>query len=261
MLSSNNRLLPLFNLIGLILTLVMNYLSTALPLAGRTPGGVSDAFPNLFAPAGFTFAIWGIIYLLLIGFIVYQIRYLNRTEKPVFLSKIGWLFVVSCLANSLWLLAWHHLHIGLAMLIMLIILGSLLMIYLKLDIGRGSPTTGIKWLVHLPFSIYLGWITVATIANTTILLVSLGWDGQPGGEAFWAAVTIAAAVGVNLWALVSRKDIGFGMVGLWALYGIHQKRITDLTAADGLVETAAFVGMLMIAAGILYAGIKRLSGK
>jgi hypothetical protein len=250
------KLLPLFNLLAFVGVLAMNYLATALPIAGRTPGEVSDMFPNLFAPAGFTFAIWGVIYLLLAGFAIYQVRYLNK-PLPVFLEKIGWLFVLSCAANATWLLAWHHLQIGLAMLIMLVILGSLLGIYLRLGVGKASVSSGERWFVHLPFSVYLGWITVATIANATILLVSLGWNGEPPGAQFWAVLVIAAALAAGLWALLSRRDFAFTLVGAWALWGIYQKRIADTGSTDSIVETAAIAGMVMLAVGILYRIFKR----
>lgn len=243
--------LVIANIIMLVFVLVMNYLANALPIAGRTPAQVSDMFPTLFTPAGFTFSIWGIIYLLLIGFAVYQARFLGK-EAPVFMEKIGWLFVLSCVANAGWLLAFHHLKIGLSMLIMLAILGSLLTIYLRLDVGKSAAVPAERWLVRLPFSVYLGWITVATIANTSILLTHLGWSGQPGGAQFWTVVVIAAAVVVGLLALVFRSDIGFGMVILWALFGIFSKRAADLGSEDGMVEIAAIAGMVVMGLGIIY---------
>lgn len=249
--------LPIFNAIGFALVLVMNYLATALPLAGRNTGEISDLYPNLFAPAGFTFAIWGIIYLLLLLFIIYQIRYTGKKEQPLFLEKIGWLFFISCLANASWLLAWHHLKIGVALIIMLVILGSLFNIYIRLNIGKTTTTKTKKWLVHLPFSVYLGWITVATIANSTIFLVSIGWDGQPLNAVYWTIITIAAAVSINLWALWSRKDFAFALVGIWALWGIFQKRIGDLSVDDGAIETATLIGMILIAIGIIFTFFKR----
>lgn len=258
--TKTNSYLPIFNLLAFIFVIVLNYLANALPLAGRSTGEISDLYPNLFAPAGFTFAIWGIIYLLLTVFIIYQLKFTGKKEQPVFLQKIGWLFILSCLANGTWLVAWHHLKTGIALLIMFVILGSLATIYLRLDTGRRATGAAEKWLVQLPFSVYLGWITVATIANITIFLVSLGWNGQPPGAAFWAVVTIAAAVGVNLWALWSRQDIAFSLVGAWALWGIFQKRISDFSTPDGAVETAAITGMALLALGILFQIIKRKFG-
>ena len=241
----------LANAFALAAVLVVNYLATALPIAGRTPGGVSDLFPTLFTPAGFTFAIWGVIYLLLLGFSVYQFRFLNK-PLPIFLQKTGWLFVLSCTANIAWLMAFHHLQIGLSMLLMLLLLGSLLTIYLRLE----TEGTAQRWLVRLPFSVYLGWGTVATIAHASILLTQLGWGGEPGGAQFWTVGVLAAAVGIGLWAIFSRQDFGFALVIVWALFGIFSKRTADSNAADGAVETAALFGMGLLGAGIIYRLLK-----
>lgn len=246
----------LLNLLSLITVLVMNYLANALPIAGRRTGEMSDLFPNLFTPVGFTFSIWGVIYLLLLGFAIYQIRFFGK-PAPDFLQKTGWLFGFSCLANVGWLLAFHHLQIGLSMLIMLVLLGSLMAIYLRLDIGKAAALPAERWLVHLPFSVYLGWISVATIANAAILLTHLGWDGEPGGQPFWTLLTLAAAVGLGLAAIFKRRDFAYSLVMVWALFGIYSKRIANTIDQDGMVEVAAIVGMAAIGLGIVYSLVKR----
>ncbi len=244
------------NIFMLAVVLVMNYLANALPIAGRTPKEVSDMFPTLFTPAGFTFAIWGVIYLLLIGFVVYQARFWNK-EPPAFFDKISWLFVISCIANAAWLPAFHSLQIGLAMGIMLVLLGSLLVIYLRLDIGKAAAFPAERWLVHLPFSIYLGWITVASIANASILLTHFGWNGEPGGPQIWTVIMISAAVILGIWALFARRDFGYAAVLVWALYGINSQRIANLSTDDGMVEMATLIGIgLLVIVGI-YRLIKR----
>lgn len=244
------------NIFMLAVVLVMNYLANALPIAGRTPKEVSDMFPTLFTPAGFTFAIWGVIYLLLIGFAVYQARFWNK-EEPVFFDKIGWLFVLSCIANAAWLPAFHSLNISLALGIILVLLGSLLVIYLRLDIGKAAAFPAERWLVHLPFSVYLGWLTVATIANASILLSHLGWNGEPGGPQIWTMVMIGAAVALGVWALFARRDFGYAGVLVWALYGIHAQRIADVGTEDGLVEMATLVGIGILVIVGIYRLIKR----
>jgi hypothetical protein len=244
------RPIILANIVFLALVLVMNYLANALPIAGRTPKEVSDMFPTLFTPAPFTFAIWGVIYLLLIGFVVYQARFWSK-EAPGFFHKIGWLFVLSCVANAAWLPAFHTLHIGLAMGIILVLFGSLLTIYLRLDIGKAPAFPAERWLVNLPFSVYLGWLTVATIANASILLTQLGWQGEPGGPQVWTVVMIAAATVLGVWALFARRDFGYAAVLVWALYGIRSQRMADLAAADAMVEMATLVGIgLLVLVGI-----------
>lgn len=241
----------IFNALAFVAVLVVNYLATALPIAGRTPGDVSDMFPTLFTPAGFTFAIWGVIYLLLLGFVIYSARFWGR-PVPVFLQKTGWLFVLSCAANIAWLLAFHHLQIGLSMLLMLLLLGSLLAIYLRIATEDAAQ----HWLVRLPFSIYLAWVTVATIANSSILLTHLGWGGEPGGAQFWTVVMLAAAVGIGLWALLARRDFGFALVIVWALFGIFSKRTNDISTVDGVVEIATASGMALLGSGMIYRLLK-----
>lgn len=241
------RYLPILNVLAFIGVIIMNYLATSLPLAGRDTGEISDLYPNLFAPAGFTFAIWGVIYLLLAAFVVFQLKNTGKKDQPGYLNKIGWLFIISCLANASWLFAWHNLKIGLALIIMLVILGSLLAIYLKLNIGKTEVTTKEKLLAHVPFSVYLGWITVATIANITIFLVSIGWEGAPFNQQFWTVITIIAALAVNLFAIYRRRDYAFGIVGAWALFGIYSKRsATDTSILNGSVEIIAVTGIAVL---------------
>lgn len=253
---TKSNLFIIVNLLSLVAVLIMNYLANALPIAGRTPAEVSDMFPTLFTPAGFTFSIWGIIYLLLLSFAIYQFRYWGK-ETPAFMQKIGWLFELSCAANVSWLLAFHHLQIVLSMFVMLLLLGSLALTYLRLDIGKAEVLPAERWFVYLPFSVYLGWITVASIANASILLTHLGWNGEPGGAQFWTVVVIAAAVVVALLALVQRRDFAFAMVIIWALFGIYSKRMANLGTEDGWVEMAAVMGMALVGLGIAYRVFKR----
>lgn len=244
------------NIAALAATLFANYLANALPIGGRRTGEVSDLFPNLFAPAGFTFAIWGVIYLLLIGFAVFQARFWGK-PRPAFLENIGWLFVLSCLANAGWLMAFHHLQIGLSMLLMLVLLGCLASIYLRLDTKKSNVSMSERWFVRLPFSVYLGWVTVATIANTTILFVHWGWSGAPGGPQCWTVLTLAAAVGIAWAALWQRRDAAFALVIAWALFGIFSKRTADLSTPDGWVETAAAAGLAIVGIGLIWRTIGR----
>ncbi|MBK7344145.1 MAG: tryptophan-rich sensory protein [Saprospiraceae bacterium] len=178
--------LALINLLGLTGVLVVNTFANTLPINGITTGELSAEYPNLFVPAGITFAIWGVIYLALVGFSVYSVTMAfqkgaaakGRTD---FLGVIGPWFFISCLANMTWIIAWHHRMIWISVFLMLILLTSLIAIYTRLYIGRVVRPAEKIW-VHLPFSIYLGWITVATVANITALLVHLGWSGAPLSE-------------------------------------------------------------------------------
>src|SRR4030042_324851 len=173
-----NTLLSILNLIGFLGTLIVNGLASTLPLNNKTTGELSDQYPNLFVPAGLTFSIWGIIYILLAIFVIYQLISAIRkdTQTISFIDKIGVLFFITSIANIGWIFAWHYQVLPLSLILMLILLGTLIAIYLRLGIGQSNATKTEKYMVHLPFSVYLGWITIATIANTTALLVNIKWD-------------------------------------------------------------------------------------
>ena len=221
----NVKTLAIANLLGFILTIIMNGLANALPINGVTTGELSDMYPNLFVPAGFTFAIWGLIYMLLLIFIVYQlIQAFSKSGNTDFIKKIGWFFVLSCLANSTWIIVWHYQFVLLSLLVMFGILSSLLTIYQRLDIGLKPIKTVEKALVHVPFSVYLGWITVATIANVTTLAVDFGWNGFGISEMNWTIIMISTATLIGIVILFKRKDWAYALVLIWAFYGIYAKR-------------------------------------
>lgn len=248
----NIRLLAIANTIGLITALVLNYLANALPLNGKTTGELSDAYPNLFVPAGFTFAIWGVIYLTLIGFVIYQLRQaFSKTGNTDFIAAIGWWFVISCLANASWIVAWHFEQVAVALGLMLCILISLIMIYQKLQIGLVSVSSGVKWLVYLPFSIYLGWITVATIANTTAFLVDLNWDGFGVAPEIWTIIVMSVGTFIGLTMLQKRKDIAYVLVIIWAYYGIISKRMAIDGDVYSNITITAMVGIGLITLEII----------
>ncbi len=221
----NVKTLAIANLLGFILTIIMNGLANALPINDVTTGELSDMYPNLFVPAGFTFAIWGLIYMLLLIFIVYQLfQAFSKSGNTDFIKKIGWFFVLSCLANSTWIIVWHYQFVSLSLLVMFGILGSLLAIYQRLDIGLKPIKTVEKALVHVPFSVYLGWITVATIANVTTLAVDFGWNGFGISEMNWTIIMISTATLIGIVILFKRKDWAYALVLIWAFYGIYAKR-------------------------------------
>lgn len=232
----NPSTLRILNLIGFIYVITMNTLANALPLNGQTTGELSALYPNSFVPAGFTFSIWGVIYLFLLGFIIFQFTK-QATEE---IKKIGPWFFISCLANGTWIVAWHYEIIILSLLIMIVLLLSLLMIYLKLNISLEKVPPLKKWLIQAPFSLYVGWITVATIANTTALLVDFGWRGGGIPEPTWAGIMVLTAGLIGSTVILRRKDVFYGLVLLWAFWGIW----------NGQQPLAGFLQMSLIIAGI-----------
>ena len=244
--------LSILNLIGFLGTIVINGLANALPLNNQTTGELSDKYPNLFVPAALTFSIWGVIYILLAIFVIYGLIVVikNDTQKSAFIENIGIIFFVSSLVNIGWIFAWHYEVLPLSLVLMLVILGSLITIYLRLHIGKSDSTPSEKYLVHLPFSVYLGWITIATIANVTALLVSVNWNTFGLGEQFWAVAVIIVGIAIALSVLFTREDIFYCLVVDWALLGILLKRLADSTPVQSVI-IIAIVGMVLISAGII----------
>jgi len=251
--------LSILNLLGFLGTVVVNALANIIPIGGITTGQVSDSYPNLFTPAGLTFAIWGLIYVLLAIFVIYQLLPSVRRdpEKSDFVGRIGPFFFISSLANIAWIFAWHYQNIALSMVLMLILLGSLLMVYLRLGIGKTGVARVTKYAVHLPFSVYLGWITVATIANVTILLVDRNWGAFGFGEQFWAVAVIAVGIAIALAMLFTRKDMYYCLVVDWALLGILLKRLSVTTVPDQGVVAVTIAGLAVITVAIIVQAVRR----
>jgi hypothetical protein len=244
--------LSILNLLGFLGTIVVNALANILPINGVTTGELSDQYPNLFVPAGLTFAIWGVIYVLLAIFVVYQLIPSVRrdAQKVDFVQRIGPLFFISSLANIGWIFAWQYQILPLSMVLMLVLLGCLLAIYLRMNIGKSEATKAEKYSVHLPFSVYLGWITIATIANVTALLVDINWGRWGLGEQFWAVAVIIVGIAVALSVLLTRKDIYYCLVVDWALLGILLKRLSVTTPAQSVV-VITIVGLVLISGGVI----------
>jgi len=204
-----------------ILTITINALANILPINGLNTGEISDRFKVFFVPAGYVFSIWGLIYIGIIAFTVYQALPSQR-QSPA-MRAVGWWFSLGGLANSAWILAWHNLHFTTTVVLMLVLLISLLACYILLQPYRATASTAEKWSVHIPMSVYLGWISVATIANVTDWLDSIGWNRFGIPDIAWMGImllVVAALVGTMNFM---KKDIAYTMVILWALAGIAVK--------------------------------------
>ena len=244
--SNQSTLLRTANIVAFILVVVVNILANLLPLNGRTTASISDSYPTLIAPAGYVFSIWGIIYALLLVFTVFQ-TLPSQKDKP-FLRQIGYFFLLSSLANTVWLFLWHYGQIVLSILPMFLLLTSLILIYLRLQIGRSSVTMSEKLSVHVPFSVYLGWITVAPIANVAAAAVSLDLNGLGLGEVTWTVLVIIIALIITLGVIASRRDIAYSLVIIWALVGIvvkqnDQQSIVWSAGISAVVVLVALVAM------------------
>ncbi len=217
-----NTLRQYTNLVTVLIALAVNILATTLPLNGQNTGEISDRFKVFFVPAGYVFSIWGIIYLGWIAFILYQFRSSQRDNPR--LHRLGYLFAISNIANAAWLFAWHYNAFGLSVIIMLTLLGLLIASYLRLDVNRVAVTAAERWSVDIPFSVYLGWITVATVANVTDWLYLIHWNGFGLPAQAWAVLMIAVASLLGLAMAFTRKDAAYLLVLVWSFIGIAMKQ-------------------------------------
>jgi hypothetical protein len=232
-----------------ICVIVVNGLANALPINGQATGEISDRFEVFFVPAGYVFSIWGLIYLALIGFSIFQTLPAQR-ENPR-LRSVGYLYVLSCAANIAWIFLWHFEVFVLTLVAMLALLILLIAIYLRVGIGETLVSTAEKWLVQVPFSIYLGWITVATIANVTSLLDYLGWGGWGIAPEIWAAIMLVAGTVIASAVSITRGDVAYVLVIVWAFAGIVVKH-----SGTPLVSITAGV-MAVVVALTLLVGVPR----
>lgn len=237
------------NTIGFVVTIIVNGLANGLPLNGKTTGEILDSYPNLFAPAGITFAIWGGIYVGLGLFIIYQLGFLSKGKKGHFdiVSRIGWSFVIASVANSLWIFAWHYDKIILSVIIMFALLTSLIDIYEKLS-KRQTFSIVEKITVKWVFSVYLSWISVATIANIIVFLVSVNCGGFGIPPQVWTMLVILVATALTLRFVFYKKDMPYALVTLWAFLGILIKHLTFFGGEyKGIIIMTAFCMMLIFA--------------
>jgi hypothetical protein len=237
-------------IVSIVLTIVVNTLANVLPLNGQNTGEISDRFDVYFTPAGYVFSIWGLIYIGLIAYAIFQALPSQRENSR--LRAIGWWVVVGGLANSAWIFLWHYEFFPLTIVAMLILLATLIITYLRLGVNRVKVPTGEKLAVHLTFSVYLGWITVATVANVTSLLDYLKWNGFGISEVAWMWIILAAVLVIAVLMNFTRRDIGYALVILWALAGIGLKQ-----AAVPGVATPAWIVFALVALTLIIAMVKK----
>lgn len=222
--------LAIFNAISFVIHVSLSYLTQLKLINPADVGEISDRYESLFTPAGVTFAIWGVIYLLLGIFCLYHIiiAYKHDIRHPANqdLSRIGSLFIVNNLATAGWLFAWTNNQITGSFVLIFIQLLTLIAIHVRINIVDRDRESGSIVCTQLPLSIYIGWIAIATIANTGIFLVSIGWNGWVLTPTNWTITLIVIAVALGLMMITVRRNVWFGLVVIWGLYGIILKRET-----------------------------------
>lgn len=229
--------------------IALNALANILPINGYNTGQISAFYPNAFVPAGFTFSIWGVIYLLLlfytIGFTYYTLKQQQYPKVFALIERINIYFLLTCVFNMAWIVAWHYLQIELSVVIMMLFLSTLIQLFLKSNTVAGALNTTQKFILQTPFIVYLGWISVATIANITALLVAYKWAAFSIAPTYWSAAMILIAILLAVLMLKKFKAVPFALVVAWALWGIYH---AQGPAAPILARiTAVGIGLLITA--------------
>lgn len=244
------KVLQVSNGIALVSTIIINYLSNTGAINNTTIGEVSKGLDSLFTPAGYAFAIWGFIYLLLIGFIVYQGRSLFvQIRDDDFVLKIGWWFVISCLANSTWVFLWIYGYTGLSCLFIFLLLFSLLKIVMNNAMELWDAPLSVIAFLWWPFVFYSGWVTVASIANVSAYLTKIGWDGFGMSDEAWTIFMILVALIINVVVTWTRNMREFALVGAWALIAIAY---TNYEPHTNIAYVAAGAALVLIVSSLVH---------
>ncbi|MBU1445710.1 tryptophan-rich sensory protein [Patescibacteria group bacterium] len=258
--NKNNLTLKISVLLGYVAMVAVNFLANVLPIGGVTTGEASDSFGNLFTPAGATFSIWGLIYLLLLGYTLYQFGFGNKQTKASrdkLFATINRYFLITSIANIAWIFAWHYGVIWLSVVIMFTLL--FLLIKIADVINKEKYNILETVLVRLPFSVYFGWITIATIANITVFLVSINWNGFGIAEYIWTVIVLLVGAAIGTIRMLKDKNIFYGIVLVWAYGGIWLKH-TSASGFDGAyanVITTVIICIIIFLSAIGFLGYKK----
>jgi hypothetical protein len=248
------RSLTILNLLALAIHIILSF-ATQFKLVNTVDvAQVSNQFPTLFTPAGITFAIWGLIYVALLAMCIYHlvISFIKNEnhEANKATDKMGPWFILNNLATAAWLYVWTHQMIGLAEILIVFQLISLIIIHSLLGIQEPEHSLSNKIFTQAPLSIYLGWISIATIANTAVYLSSVGWSRFGFSETAWAMLMIGAAIFITMLMIFFKNNILFAVVVLWALWGIIIKQ-EELQSFHPSLINAAWIGIAFTGVAIL----------
>lgn len=237
---------PVISLVGLALVVLVNALANVLPLNDQTTGQIANAHPVPFQPAGWVFSIWLVIYALLAIFVIYSFFPSGRLSARI--QAIGPLFLITNIANITWIFLWHWEQFRTSMFALVVLLGALVAIYLMLRGARrdtGKMSTLQRLIVAVPFSVYLAWVSIATLANVQVWMREGGWDGGMFGLRGWTVIFLLVGIIVAAGIAFFAHDAAFPLVYVWAYLGIAQRQWSE----DMLISILAIV--LVVAAAAL----------
>ena len=227
------------SLVTFFIMVIVNSIAAVIGINGQTTGEVSKKVETLFAPANFTFSIWGIIYLLLFGFSIYQL--FSRSLENERLNRISLLFLLSNIINIIWIYAWHYEKFGISLLLITLLWILLREIYIHTSAGECNVNKLDRLLIHIPFSMYFGWISIATIANFFATLKYYQVDFFLS-ESISTGIAIMLALVVGLIISIKKNDVYYLLVFLWAFIGILVKQWNG----DMIVSLVAISAVLIL---------------
>lgn len=228
-----------------LVTISINVLANIVKYNGQETGQISDKYPTLFTPAGYVFAIWGVVYLGMLAYMVYQALPAQRTNPR--LRASGWPYVIANLANCVWIFLWHYEQFLISVGVILVLLAGLAVAYVRIAPARRQVPRAEFWTTHIPFSIYLGWVSVATIANVAVWLVASGYSGAPLSPAVWSVLMLIVATALGAFFLRRFRDLAYAGVLVWAFAGIAVKQ----SATPLVAIVAAALAVVVLADAIL----------
>jgi translocator protein len=231
-------------------TIAMNAMANILPINGLNTGQVSALYPNTFVPDGFTFSIWSVIYGWLLAYVIYStvLAWSAKADAATLqmADSISPLFWITCVLNAAWIVAWHYLQLTLSLGIMILLLVTLIAIFARTVPEQQSISTAGRWLMVVPFVIYLAWICVATIANTTALLVDARWSALGLAAGTWSSAMVGVALLLTLWMVFRWKQAAFALVVAWACWGIYRGQIVNSPDTATTAMAAAALCLLAV---------------
>lgn len=231
------------NLVAFAIVILLNFLSNALPINGQTMPEISARYPSLFTPAGFTFAIWGVIYLGLLVFVIWQALPAQRSSDKV--ARLSTWFQINCLMNAVWIVVWHYDLLALSLLVMFVILATLILIYRTLIAAIDTAPLTEHLVLYLPFSLYTGWITLATIANASVVQTSNGWDYVWLTAVQWTLLKLAVAGAIGARMVLKYRDPVFGAVIIWGAYGIFVMQFATPAVSGAALTLSLLMALLL----------------
>jgi hypothetical protein len=227
-------------IVAYVIVIAVNAAANIVPIAGQMTGDVSDKYFSLFTPAGYTFGIWGVIYLALACYVVFQALPAQRGNEM--LASIGRLFILSSAANALWIFAWHYEWIMVSLILMFAILYCLIRIYRQLDIASDSTSIGERVFVNVPFSLYTAWISVATLANISAMQAALDLNDYELSGAEWTLLKLSIAGAIGAAVVLRNRDFVYVLVVAWAAFGIVNGQ-SDTPVVAGAAGVVGCVGV------------------